>query len=271
MKRKNWSFAALFASAGILATVGIAQEAGSDAAAVENNAPSVNGIPGESIQEGGKFATIKLDQYVSDDMDKPAQIKWSVSGNKSLKVTIGGDRTATIAVPDKYWNGSEDITFAATDTKGAVGSETVTFSVESVNNPPVVTQIPDQTIDEGKQFTKIKLDDFVTDPDHPKNQILWETDIQPVGKDQAEGDLNVEIDNNRIATIQIPDTNWYGAAKIKFTATDGEYASASKTATFTVKPINDAPIKECRVKVWRPIPHERTSAEPLTSGNAVEA
>ena len=242
MKRKNWSFAALFASAGILATVGIAQEAGSDAAAVENNAPSVNGIPGESIQEGGKFATIKLDQYVSDDMDKPAQIKWSVSGNKSLKVTIGGDRTATIAVPDQYWNGSEDITFAATDTKGAVGSETVTFSVESVNNPPVVTQIPDQTIDEGKQFTKIKLDDFVTDPDHPKNQILWETDIQPVGKDQAEGDLNVEIDNNRIATIQIPDTNWYGAAKIKFTATDGEYASDSKTATFTVKSINDAPV-----------------------------
>ncbi len=242
MKRKNWPITALFASAGILASVVIAQEAGADAAAVENNAPSVNGIPGESIQEGGKFATIKLDQYVSDDMDKPAQIKWAVSGNKSLKVTISGDRVATIAVPDQYWNGSEDITFAATDTKGAVGSETVNFSVESVNNPPVVKAIADQTIDEGKQFTKIKLDDFVEDPDHPKNQILWETDIQPVGKDQAEGDLNVEIDNNRIATILIPDTNWYGAAKIKFTATDGEYASDSKTATFTVKAINDAPV-----------------------------
>ena len=242
MKRKNWPITALFASAGILASVVIAQEAGADAAAVENNAPSVNGIPGESIQEGGKFATIKLDQFVSDDMDKPAQIKWAVSGNKSLKVTISGDRVATIAVPDQYWNGSEDITFAATDTKGAVGSETVNFSVESVNNPPVVKAIADQTIDEGKQFTKIKLDDFVEDPDHPKNQILWETDIQPAGKDQAEGDLNVEIDNNRIATILIPDSNWYGAAKIKFTATDGEYASDSKTATFTVKAINDAPV-----------------------------
>ena len=238
MKRMNRSVAALLASAGLLTSVAIAQENGG---AAENNAPSVNGIPGEYIQEGGKFATIKLDNYVSDDVDKPDQIKWSVSGNKSLKVSIK-DRIVTIETPDQYWNGSEDITFVATDTKGATGSETVNFTVESVNNPPVVSVIPDQTIDEGKQFSKIKLDDFVKDPDHPKDQILWEFDISPIGKEQAEGDLNVEIDTKRVATVVIPDTNWFGSAKIKFTATDGEYASDSKTATFTVKPINDPPV-----------------------------
>ena len=241
-KRMNWPVTALLASAGVLASVVIAQENSDSAPAVENNAPSVNGIPGESINEGGKFAPIKLDNYVSDDMDKPAQLKWSVSGNKSIKVTISADRVANLQVPDQYWNGSEDITFEAKDTKGAVGSETVNFSVESVNNPPVMKDIPEQTIDEGKQFAKIKLDDFVTDPDHPKDQILWEFDIQPAGKDQADGDLNVEIDPKRVATIIIPDTNWYGAAKITFTATDGEYASDKKTALFTVKPINDPPV-----------------------------
>ncbi len=233
MKRKNWSVAALLASVSILASVGVAQE--------ENSAPSVMGIPGESIDEGKKFAPIKLDKYVTDE-DKAEKIKWSVSGNKQLKVSISPERVATIEIPSQYWNGSEDITFIATDTKGATGSETVNFNVESVNNPPVVKQIPDQTIDEGKTFTKIKLDDFVSDPDHPKNQILWEFDIQPVGKDQAEGDLNVEIDPNRVASVIIPDPNWYGSAKIKFTATDGEYASDSKTANFVVKPVNDAPV-----------------------------
>ena len=235
MKRKNWSVAALLASAGMLASLGVAQEA-------ENTPPSVMGVPGESIDEGKKFAPIKLDSYVSDDFDKPNQIKWSVSGNKQLKVSISPDRIATIEIPNQYWNGSEDITFIATDSKGAVGSETVNFSVESVNNPPEVKQIPDQTIDEGKTFAKIKLDDYVTDPDHPKNQILWEFDISPIGKDQADGDLNVEIDPNRVATVIIPDQNWYGSAKVKFTATDGEYASDSKTANFVVKPINDAPV-----------------------------
>ena len=242
MNKVKWPVTALLASAGILASVVIAQENSGNSPSVENNAPSVNGIPGESINEGGKFAPIKLDNYVSDDMDKPAQLKWSVSGNKSIKVTISSDHIATLQVPDQYWNGAEDITFAATDTKGAVGSETVNFSVESVNNPPVMKPISDQTIDEGKQFTKIKLDDFVSDPDHPKDQILWEFDIQPVGKDQADGDLNVEIDPKRVATIIVPDTNWYGSAKITFTATDGEYASDKKTAVFTVKPINDPPV-----------------------------
>ena len=235
MKRKNRSVAALLASVSLLASVGVAQEA-------ENTAPSVMGIPGESIDEGKKFAPIKLDKYVTDDMDKPEKIKWSVSGNKQLKVSISPDRIATIEIPNQYWNGSEDITFIATDTKGATGSETVNFNVESVNNPPEVKQIPDQTIDEKQQFAKIRLDDYVNDPDHPKNQILWEFDIQPIGKDQADGDLNVEIDPNRVATIVIPDKFWYGAAKIKFTATDGEYASDSKTATFTVRPINDPPV-----------------------------
>ncbi|WP_405341983.1 tandem-95 repeat protein [Fibrobacter sp.] len=233
MKRKNWSVAALLASVSILASVGVAQE--------ENSAPSVMGIPGESIDEGKKFAPIKLDKYVTDE-DKAEKIKWSVSGNKQLKVSISPERVATIEIPNQYWNGSEDITFIATDTKGATGSETVNFNVESVNNPPEVKQIPDQNIDEGKTFAKIKLDDYVSDPDHPKNQILWEFDIQPVGKDQADGDLNVEIDPNRVASVIIPDPNWYGSAKIKFTATDGEYASASTTANFVVKPINDAPV-----------------------------
>ena len=100
MKRKNWSVAALLASAGMLASMGVAQEA-------ENTPPSVMGIPGESIDEGKKFAPIKLDKYVTDDFDKPEKLKWSVSGNKQLKVSISPDRVATIEIPGQYWNGSE--------------------------------------------------------------------------------------------------------------------------------------------------------------------
>lgn len=243
MNSVKTSITALLVSIGLFFAVsGTAQEAQQPAAkAQENHAPAVNGIPGESISEGGSFATIKLDQYVSDEEDKPASIRWTVSGAKDLKVTIS-DRIATIKTPDAYWNGSEDISFVATDTKNASGSETVTFTVESVNNPPELKTIPDQTIDEGKKFTVIKLDDFVTDKDHPKDQIIWETDIQAVGKEQGIGDLSIEIDKNRMANVIIPDTNWYGAAKITFIATDGEYASAKTTASFTVRSINDAPI-----------------------------
>lgn len=228
---------ALFSSA--MVNAAYAQDSNPSA---DNNPPVVKEIPGESINEGGKFATIKLDDYVSDDHDAASLITWSVSGNIKLKVTISADRVATIETPDQYWNGYEEITFIATDTQGASGSKSAFFNVESVNNPPVVAQIPDQTIDEDKLFAKIKLDDYVKDPDHRKEQLEWEFDIQPNGRDQADGDLTVEIDDKRVATIVIPDKDWYGSAKIKFTATDPEYASDSKIAIFTVKPINDAPV-----------------------------
>ena len=261
MNKLKRSMATLIASASVIATSSFAQNpAPADQApqpapapaaapvnepapepAPANEPPQVGGIPGESILEGGTFSKIKLDNFVTDDTDQPSQIRWKVSGNKNLKVTIAPDHTVEIATPGPLWNGSEDITFTATDSKGASASETVNFSVESVNNPPVVTQIPSQVITEGQQFTKIRLDDFVNDPDHKKDQITWDTEVVPAGGAQADGDLSVTIDGNRVATIVVPDKHWFGAARIKFIANDPDYGSDNKTAAFTVTPVNDAP------------------------------
>ena len=260
MNKLKRSMATLIASACVVATSSFAQNpapaaqapqpapavapapAPEPAPAVPNDPPQISGIPGESILEGGTFSKIKLDNFVTDDVDQPSQIRWKVSGNKALKVSISPDHTVEIATPDALWNGSEDLTFTATDSKGASASETVNFSVESVNNPPVVSQIPSQVITEGQQFTKIRLDDFVNDPDHKKNQITWDTEVVPAGGPQADGDLSVTIDANRVATIVIPDKHWYGAARIKFIANDPDYGSDNKTAAFTVQPVNDPPV-----------------------------
>ncbi|SMG11251.1 tandem-95 repeat protein [Fibrobacter sp. UWB13] len=258
MNKLKRSMATLIASASVIATSSFAQNpapapqaapaaapvnepAPEPAPAVANEAPQVSGIPGESIMEGGTFSKIKLDNFVSDDTDQPSQIRWKVSGNKNLKVTITPDHTVEIATPSPLWNGSEDLTFTATDSRGASSSETVNFSVESVNNPPVVSQIPSQVITEGQQFTKIRLDDFVNDPDHKKDLITWDTEVVPAGGAQADGDLSVTIDAGRVATIVVPDKHWYGAARIKFIANDPDYGSDNKTAAFTVQPVNDPP------------------------------
>ena len=259
MNKLKMSMATLLASAGVIATSSFAQNpppaapapqsdpapaaapVSEPAPAVANEAPQIGGIPGESILEGGTFSKIKLDNFVTDDTDHPSQIRWKVSGNKNLKVTFGAGNTVEIATPSPLWNGSEDITFTATDSRGASASETVNFTVESVNNPPVVSQIPSQVIEEGKQFSKIRLDDFVNDPDHKKDQITWDTEVRPSGGPQADGDLSVTIDGNRVATIVVPDAHWYGSAQIKFIANDPDYGSDNKTAAFTVSPINDPP------------------------------
>ncbi|HEY93672.1 MAG TPA: hypothetical protein G4O15_01880, partial [Dehalococcoidia bacterium] len=68
-------------------------------------------------------------------------ISWSYSGNSELTVDIT-DRVATITAPSADWNGSETITFTATDTGLLTDSDDATFTVtEGENNPPVAVII----------------------------------------------------------------------------------------------------------------------------------
>ncbi len=52
-------------------------------------------------------------------------------------------------------------------------TERVTFTVNPVNDLPVVTGIPDQTIAEGQNFSQISLDAFVADGDHADDLLTW--------------------------------------------------------------------------------------------------
>jgi hypothetical protein len=104
----------------------------------------------------------------------------------------------------------------------------------SVNQPPVVGNIPDQTIAEGSLFSEIHLDDYVSDADHTDSEMVWNY--------SGNTDLKVSIDENRIAVISIPDADWYGTDTIAFMATDPGGISDSDTVIFKVRNIADAPV-----------------------------
>ncbi len=198
-----------------------------------NDPPVVNTIPNQTIAEGGSFNTIPLDNYVSDVDNADNQMTWSYSGNSQLSVSINASRVATISIPNQNWNGSENITFKATDPGGLSASRSVTFKVNAVNDPPVISQIPNQTIPEGGSFNAIPLDNYVSDVDNADNQMTWQT--------SGSNYLTVTIIANRIATISSPNQDWFGAETITFTATDPGGLSASAQATFAVNAVNDAP------------------------------
>ena len=197
-----------------------------------NDAPVVGDIPGETIAEGGSFATINLDDYVSDVDNLDAEIAWTTSGETDLTVSIV-DRVATISIPDSDWNGTETIIFTAEDLIGATDSDSATFTVTPVNDAPVVSDIPDQTISEGESFLTINLDDYVDDVDDLDADIAWTS--------SGEVELTVSI-VDRVATIGVPSAEWNGSETITFTAEDPEGATDSDSATFTVNPVNAAPV-----------------------------
>ncbi len=199
-------------------------------ASVEDS-PQVSNIPDQTIQEGGTFTSINLDNYVTDADNSDVEMSWTYSGNNELLISIN-NRVATITVPNTEWNGQETITFRATDPSGLTGSDSAIFKITSVNDAPIISNIPGQTIQEGGSFTSINLDNYVTDIDNQDSEITWTY--------SGNNELIVLI-NNRIATITIPNAEWNGQETITFRATDLPGLFDEDSAIFEVSSVIDAP------------------------------
>jgi len=106
-----------------------------------NDAPVVSDIPDQNILEGQSFASINLDDYVSDPDNSDDEMTWTYSGNTELMVSIV-DRVAAISVPHSEWSGSESIWFKACDPGGLCDSNQASFAVAAVNDTPVRVLLP---------------------------------------------------------------------------------------------------------------------------------
>ena len=146
-----------------------------------NDAPVVSAIPDQSIDEGRSFASIRLDDYVSDPDNSDAEQSWSYSGNRELNVTISSERIATIAVPDSNWNGSETITFTATDPGGLSDSSAVTLTVNPVNDPPRIVNLPDSLHFYNTETDTIDLAPWEWDEDTADSLLVWQFAVSDSG------------------------------------------------------------------------------------------
>ncbi|MBF0452347.1 MAG: carboxypeptidase regulatory-like domain-containing protein, partial [Candidatus Magnetomorum sp.] len=188
--------------------------------------PVISEIPSQTVNEGENFIPIELDNHITDGNNENHEITWTYSGNNDLNVTINNDRNAMISALDDNWNGTETITFHAEDPDGNKASASAIFTVRSVNDRPVVLDIPDQVIYDYSYFQPIMLDNHVTDVDNEVNEITWTT--------SGERNLIVSI-KDRVASISLTDKHWIGYETILFTATDPSGLQGAKMAMFTVE------------------------------------
>lgn len=202
-----------------------------------NSGPTISPIPDQAIAEGGSFDVIALDNYVYDLEDPDSDITWTYQHltTSNLSVSINASRQATIAPVDPFWSGSESIIFTATD-KGVNGgfikstSDTVNFSISSVNNPPVVTGQQDLSVEEDNSIT-ISISDFtIFDPDagqSPENQSMA----------ILSGD-HYTIDGNTITPSPDYDSDIY----VRIAVSDEVEQGPVYDALVNVIPVNDPPV-----------------------------
>ncbi|MGD0537187.1 MAG: Ig-like domain-containing protein [Verrucomicrobiota bacterium] len=95
-----------------------------------------------------------------------------------------------------------------------------------VDQAPVVTAIPDQTIQVGNMFQPIELDHFVADPDNTPDQIRWTV--------KGNQNLQVTISPQRVLQVIPPAPDWTGQETLVFTATDPAGMTGAAAAMFAV-------------------------------------
>ncbi|MBD3288077.1 T9SS type A sorting domain-containing protein [candidate division KSB1 bacterium] len=124
------------------------------------------------------------------------------------------------------------VALQVTDDDGGVDMDSAMIVIN--NQPPVISDILDQIINEGETFSPVYLNEFVADPDNPDSTLTWEiTDDDHV---------TVSVDDENVATITINEPNWSGSDTVTFKVTDTGGRSDSDVAIFTIITVNDPPI-----------------------------
>ena len=101
-----------------------------------SNGPVVLPIPDQTVTAPAAFATIPLDNFVTDANYPASQIVWLVTGTNQLTVTLDANRVATITYPGGI-NVGERVTFLAIDPDGKSGYAAPLFTVIGNATPPV--------------------------------------------------------------------------------------------------------------------------------------
>nr|WP_241572583.1 tandem-95 repeat protein [Vibrio parahaemolyticus] len=188
-----------------------------------NDAPTVeNAIADQELSEDFATYTIDLNDAFKDS---DSALNFSVSGNSNVLVSIENG-IATIS-PTADWNGSETLTFTATDPSGESISQTVNFTVA-----PVVDIVADTAtvVEDTPTIIKVLGNDTFEGTD---KVVSLDTNNGP-----ANGTVSVNPDGSVTYT---PNDNYHGADSFTYIVTSGG-VSESTTVSVDVTPVNDAPV-----------------------------
>ncbi|EHK9087819.1 tandem-95 repeat protein, partial [Vibrio parahaemolyticus] len=188
-----------------------------------NDAPTVeNAIADQVLSEDFDAYTIDLNEVFKDS---DSSLEFSVSGNSNVLVSIENG-IVTIS-PTADWNGSEILTFKATDPSGESISQTVNFTVA-----PVADIVADKAtvVEDTPTIIKVLGND------------TFEGDDKVVSLDTNNGPANGTVSVNPDGSVTYtPNDNYHGTDSFTYIVTSGG-VSESTTVSVDVTPVNDAPV-----------------------------
>jgi hypothetical protein len=95
------------------------------------------------------------------------------------------------------------------------------------NRPPVIQNIPDQTVAVGVGFRAFRLDRYVIDPDGPRDRLVWSV--------EGMRELSVVVTEGREVVVTVPAPEWEGTESVAFRVRDPAGGEDVEVVTFSVR------------------------------------
>ena len=161
---------------------------------------------------------IDLDNYVTDSDYSKSELNWTVSGNQNISIIIDNStHIANFSAP-LNWNGYEEVIFRVTDPEGLYDEETITVTVNSVDNDLTWNTLSDKAINE----------------DSPNGTIIYQNITGEVNSSisftitaQPNQHFNLLISGNDLIINNL-EKDWYGMEAVVLNA-NGVQASFTLT------------------------------------------
>lgn len=197
--------------------------------------PWCRGIPNIGIDEDSSTTSVlDLNNYFIDDIDKKLSYQVTYQQDaKKAQASIGPDNhTLDLKTVTRNWWGTLRFRVAATDSEGLAGeSGNFTVTVRPVNDPPVISQVADQTASQGVPYSyKITARDVDSDLD-PTETVTYNDSVSFLAIDPRTGWMNFTPKQTDVGT-------WY----ICVTATDNAGAVGSQVFTMVIEDVEDPPV-----------------------------
>ena len=184
------------------------------------------------IYEDSLQVALHLPDIVEDLDNEFDELEWAFSTGGSVTYQVANDDLKLQGVQNFY--GFDYLVMEVSDDLGLGDSVNIPVRVYSVNDPPVLTDLPDVTFERTKEYS-FDMMEYAGDVDGDNLTIEYEG-----------GEHFLFIISGSTVTIN-EQTGFLGSEEVVFTVSDPSGASASDTITITVTPLFEPP-------VWTKIP-----------------
>ena len=208
---------------------------------IPNTPPTISDIPDQKIQEDSNTGPVPF--TVSDKETPAASLTLSGSSDNQLlipdaNIVFGGSDTKRTVTVTPAPNQSGQALIVVTVSDGALTAvDRFIVNVSPVNDPPTISDVPDQVINEDSSTGPLSF--TVADIDNNIEDLKVTGNSDNLTLVPLNGILISGTGGDRTVTVT-PAANQFGSAVITLTVDDGS-ATASDKFILRVNPVNDGP------------------------------